>query len=130
MVKLIVVTPQGELVNEDFDSIIAKGDQGEVGILEDRLPIILRITDGYVKADKEKTSICVAISNGILDNNDSVVTVVSEEACLGNNYEEAKEKLEARRKEILSSNKKKKIDFVQAEKDLAKSIKDSKPSQI
>jgi F0F1-type ATP synthase epsilon subunit len=52
MVKLIVVTPKGELVNDDFNIVVAKSDQGEVGILQNRLPIILKITDGFVRGEK------------------------------------------------------------------------------
>ena len=50
MVKLNLVTPKQELINDDFDIIVAKGDLGEVGILENRTQIIIKITDGYVKA--------------------------------------------------------------------------------
>ncbi len=130
MVKLIIVTPKQELINDDFDIIIAKGDLGEVGILENRTPIIIKITDGYVKAENNKGIIFAAISNGILDNSNNIVTVVAEEACIAPSYEEAKEKLEKIREEIRNSNKAKKIDFVEAEKELAKAIKESKASNI
>ena len=76
MVKLILVTPKQELINDDFDIIIAKGDLGEVGILENRTPIIIKITDGYVKAENDKGIIFAAVSNGILDNSNSVVSIV------------------------------------------------------
>ena len=130
MVKLILVTPKQELINDEFDMIVAKGDLGEVGILENRTPIIIKITDGYVKGESDKNTIYAAVSNGILDNSNSVVTVVAEEACIGSTYEEAKEKLEKAREEIRNSNKTKKIDFVEAEKELAKAIKETKASQI
>ena len=130
MVKLILVTPKQELINDEFDMIVAKGDLGEVGILENRTPIIIKITDGYVKGESDKNIIYAAVSNGILDNSNSVVTVVAEEACIGSTYEEAKEKLEKAREEIRNSNKAKKIDFVEAEKELAKAIKETKASQI
>ena len=130
MVKLILVTPKQELINDDFDIVIAKGDLGEVGILENRTPIIIKITDGYVKAENNQETIFAAVSNGILDNSNSIVTVVAEEACIALTYEEAKEKLEKTREEIRNSNKAKKIDFVEAEKELAKAIKESKASKI
>lgn len=129
MVKLIVVTPKGEIINEDFDIVVAKSDQGEVGILQNRLPIILKITDGYVRAEKDKKTACVAISKGVLDNVNSVVTVVAEEAALGESVEEAQTNLQDNRKKISMSNKINKIDLVNAEKELAKSIKESKASQ-
>ncbi len=129
MVKLIVVTPKGELINDTYEMVVAKGDLGEVGILEDRLPIILRITNGFVKGVNDKKTIFAAISNGILDNSNNVVTVVSEEAQLGDTYEDAYNLLIQTRENIKNSNRNKKIDFVEAEKELAKAIKDSKASQ-
>lgn len=130
MVKLILVTPKQELINDEFDIIIAKGDLGEVGILENRTPIIIKITDGYIKGESDKNTIFAAVSNGILDNSNSIVTVVAEEACIAPTYEEAVLKLEQAREEVRKSNKAKKIDFVEAEKELAKAIKETKASQI
>lgn len=130
MVKLIIVTPKGELVNDEFNIVVAKSDQGEVGILQNRLPIILKITDGFVRAEKDKETVCVAISNGILDNVNSVVTVVAEEAWVGETVEDAKAKLIEYRNIMKQSNRINKIDLVNAEKELAKSIKESKASQI
>ena len=114
MVKLIVVTPKGELVNDEFNIVVAKSDQGEVGILQNRLPIILKITDGFVRAEKEKENVCVAISNGILDNVNSVVTVVAEEAWAGETVEDAKAKLIEYRNIMKQSNRINKIDLVNA----------------
>ena len=130
MVKLILVSPKGKLIDDSFEIVVAKGDLGEVGILENRTPIIIKITDGYVKATNDKETIYAAISNGILDNSNSIITVVSEEASLGKTYEEAKNALnEAREKQKLA-NRAKKIDFVEAEKELAKAIKDAKASKL
>ncbi len=129
MLKLILVTPKGELINDEFEMVVAKGDQGEVGILENRLPIILKISNGYVRATKEKETICAVVCNGILDNNNSVVTVVCEEAAIGESLEEASKSLDEAREKVRLSNKQKKIDFVEAEKDLAKAIKESKASK-
>jgi F-type H+-transporting ATPase subunit epsilon len=130
MVKLIVVTPKGELINEDFQIVVAKGDQGEIGILENRLPIIVKISDGYVRAESDKKTVYVYVISGILDNVNSTVTIVAEEATLGDSIENAKANLMQRREDVKAYNRKTKIDSVQAEKDLAKHIKESKASQV
>lgn len=130
MVKLIVVTPKGELINDDFNIVVAKSDQGEVGILQNRLPIILKITDGFVRGEKEKETVCFAISKGVLDNVNNTVTVVAEEACLGETVEEAKNNLQNQRDSLKLNNKLTKIDLMKAEKDLLQNIKESKASQV
>jgi len=129
MLKLIIVTPKGEVINEEFDGITANGDQGEIGILENRLPIIIRISDGFVKAYKEKKTVFACINHGILDNDHNVVTIVCNEACLGETLEEAKANLDKQRELIKSQNKQHNVDFATAEKDLAKAIKESKASE-
>ncbi|MFA6843224.1 MAG: hypothetical protein WCR33_02380 [Bacilli bacterium] len=131
MPKLIVVTPRGELINEDFDIITVKGEQGEIGILNNRLPIIMQISDGFVKATRDKKVKFIAITRGVLDNNDkSIVTVASEEAALGTTYDDALANLNQFKSELKLKNKQKNVDFTKAEKDLAKSIRDSKASEV
>ena len=98
--------------------------------MNDRLPIILKISNGYIKCEKQSGNIYAYVSNGILDNKDNVITVVCEEACLGESIDDALAKLNKQREDRKLSNKEKTFDFVQAEKDLAKSIKESKASKI
>ena len=49
MIKIIVATPKGELLNKEVDSIVVSGDTGQTGILKDRIPFLTKITKGYVK---------------------------------------------------------------------------------
>ena len=56
--------------------------------------------------------------------------VISQDAAISNSYEEAKEIIRKRNEEINKANKQKNVDFVEAEKELFKNIKESKAGHI
>ena len=53
MIKIIVATPKGELINKEVDSIVASGDTGQVGILTNRLPLLMKIASSNIGSISE-----------------------------------------------------------------------------
>ena len=51
MIKIIVATPKGELINKEVESIVVSGDTGQIGILMNRLPLLTKITKGFIKVN-------------------------------------------------------------------------------
>lgn len=48
--KIVIVTPDGELYNEEVSSVIvSSSNNGDYEILKDHLPIVSTIDTGYVK---------------------------------------------------------------------------------
>ena len=88
MIKIIVATPKGELLNKDVDSIVASGDTGQVGILTNRLPLLMKITKGFVKVNSNETQY-VGIVNGVIDFKDNIATVIAQTAAIGTSEEDA-----------------------------------------
>ena len=88
MIKIIVATPKGELLNKDVDSIVASGDTGQVGILTNRLPLLMKITKGFVKVNSNETQY-VGIVNGVIDFQDNIATVIAQTAAIGTSEEDA-----------------------------------------
>ncbi|MCI5939408.1 MAG: hypothetical protein SOU07_05990 [Bacilli bacterium] len=129
MIKIIIATPKGELINEDVDSIVVDGDNGQLGILTNRLPVITKISNGYIKINSSSVRFA-SIVNGVIDFQDNVAMVISQDAAISNSYEEAKEIIRKRNEEINKANKQKNVDFVEAEKELFKNIKESKAGHI
>ena len=72
MIKIIVATPKGELINKEVDSIVASGDTGQVGILTNRLPLLMKITRGFVKVNDNEVQY-VGIVNGVIDFKDNIL---------------------------------------------------------
>lgn len=129
MIKIQIATPKGELVNKEVDSIVVSGDTGQLGILTNRIPVITKITKGYIKINESQESY-VAIINGVLDFKDNVATVIAQTAAVGETAEEAFKEIERNFEEIKRSNKQKTIDFVEAEKELVKNIKEIKAAHL
>ncbi len=129
MINIIIATPYGELVNKKVDSIVVDGDNGQLGILTNRLPVITKITKGFIKINNQEEQF-VAIIDGVLNFTNNEAIVVAQDAALGNDYNSALEAIEKRNQEIIRSNKQKNVDFVEAEKELFKNIKESKAAHI
>lgn len=129
MINIIIATPQGELINKEVDSIIVDGDNGQLGILTNRLPVITKITKGFIKINDQEEQFA-AIINGVLNFKNNEAIVVAQDAALGNDYYNALEVIMKRNQDIIRSNKQKNVDFVEAEKELLKNIKESKAGHI
>jgi F0F1-type ATP synthase epsilon subunit len=129
MIKIIVATPKGELMNKDVDSIVASGDTGQVGILTNRLPLLMKITKGFVKVNSNDVQY-VGIVNGVIDFKDNIATVIAQTAAIGTSEEDAFKIIEENDLLIKKANKQKNVDFVAAEKELLKNIKEMKAAHL
>ena len=129
MIKVIVATPKGELLNKDVESIVISGDTGQLGVLQNRLPLLTKITKGFVKVN-DNNVIYVGIVNGVVDFKDNVATVIAQNAAIGETEEAAHQAIEDNLNSIIKANKQKNVDFVEAEKELIKNIKDMKAAHI
>ena len=129
MIKVIVATPKGELLNKDVESIVISGDTGQLGVLQNRLPLLTKITKGFVKVNDNNVAY-VGIVNGVVDFKDNVATVIAQHAAIGETEEAAHQAIEDNLNSIIKANKQKNVDFVEAEKELIKNIKDMKAAHI
>ena len=123
MIKIIVATPKGELINKDVESIVVSGDTGQIGILMNRLPLLMKITKGFIKVNNSDVAY-IAILSGVIDFKDNIATVIAHSAEIGTSVEDAFRKIEENLEQIRKANKQKNIDFVGAEKELMKNIKE------
>ena len=129
MIKVIVATPKGELLNKDVESIVISGDTGQLGVLQNRLPLLTKITKGFVKVNDNNVAY-VGIVNGVVDFKDNVATVIAQHAAIGETDEAAHQAIEDNLNSIIKANKQKNVDCVEAEKELIKNIKDMKAAHI
>ena len=129
MIKIIVATPKGELLNKDVESIVISGDTGQLGVLANRIPLLTKITKGFVKVN-DINVIYVGIVNGVVDFKDNVATVIAQNAAIAESAEEAHQAIEENLNAIIKANKQKNVDFVEAEKELIKNIKEMKAAHI
>lgn len=130
MIKIVVATPKGEIYNQDVESIVVSGDAGQLGILANRLPLLTKITNGYVKVNENTDYKYIGIVNGVIDFKDNIATVIAQNAAIADSVEEAHNLIKEKLNLINKANKQKNVDFVDAEKELLKNIKEMKAAHI
>ncbi len=128
--KVVVSTHQGILYNEEVQYIVVKNTDGEFAILNNHIPIVSVIKEGYIKLVDEKQTLYVVIINGILEFKNNEANILAQEAQVGEDYDKAKKYLEQIIKDRLNDNRKKNIDYTKTENDLKKNIHASKAGNL
>lgn len=128
--KLSIVTPQGLSYDGEVDYIVVDGDNGQLAILNNHIPIVVSIRDGFVKCVVGSEEIYHIIYGGLLEFNDNVATLIAQETVDGKTLEEAKKSLEEIRKAKKEANRKFSMDFSKMERDLALNLKEIQASKL
>lgn len=129
--KIYVVTPQGELYNEDVDYVVVTSKMnGEFAIMKGHIPIISTIDTGYVKMVRGEKELFTVVINGVVEHQNDIVNVIAQEAHVGMSKDSAMDHLNTVRKERLEENKRRNVDFAKAERELKKNVKDAKAGKL
>jgi F-type H+-transporting ATPase subunit epsilon len=128
--KIIVSTHQGQLVNDEFDYIICKNENGEFAILKNHIPTVSVIGKGIVRLFLNKQVLFLAVENGILEFKNDIVTIVAQGAFIGRSEENVLNNLEKIKNQRLEANRKEQADFLTKEQDLINEIKKAKPGNL
>ncbi len=120
-IHLEIVTPDGSFFNEEIDSIIVRGMEGDLAILKGRTPIVTPLKVCSIRIFQNDTERIAAVTDGYVSSIDDNVTIVTDAAEWPADIdvkraEEAKKKAE----ELLS--KKEGVDFTRAEASLKRAI--------
>jgi F-type H+-transporting ATPase subunit epsilon len=130
MLRISVVSPSGIIFEGEARYIVVSGDNGQLGILKNHVPVVVPITKGFVKVEQEESTTYIVIVSGVLEQSDNIVTVISQEATIGSDYEDANNKLIQMRKNRKTENQKRMMDFVQMETELKKNVRDAGGSKV
>ncbi len=129
--KIIIVTPEGELYNEEVTSVVvSSANNGEYGMLSGHLPIISTIDTGYVKMTFNQLTYYVVVVNGLVQQVHDVITVIAQDAYIGESKESAFENLNQIRKARIDSNRQRNVELAMAENELKKQIKQTGAGNI
>ncbi len=122
--EISIITPEGVLYHEEVTSVvISSANNGEYGMLPGHLPIVSTIDTGYVKMTYQNLVYYVVIVNGLVQQVHDVITVIAQDAYIGDSKESAFHNLEAIRRSRIEENKKRNIELALAENELKKQIK-------
>ena len=128
--RLNVIAPGGVIYDETVDYVaVSSRNNGDFAIMHDHAPLISTIDVGYLKMVKDDNHIFTVIINGVLEHRENMINVIAQEAHVGLNKESALEHLNEVRQERLEENKRRTMDFLKAERELKKSVKEAKASK-
>ncbi len=119
-----VVSAEAEIFSGEAEFVALPGESGELGIYPKHTPLITRIKPGAVrikvagKAEEE----FVFVAGGLLEVQPNGVTVLADTAIRGADLDEAKATEAKRLAEETMQNRDAKIDYAQAQAELASAI--------
>jgi F-type H+-transporting ATPase subunit epsilon len=121
---LEIVTPERKIYSRDVNMVIARGIEGELGILPNHIPLVtpLQIAPLIAKVEGEDDHV-VAVHGGFMEVRKDKVVVLAESAELPEEIDvdraaRARERAEARLRELRNE----KVDYVRAERALQRAI--------
>lgn len=130
MMKFLVSTHQGKLYDEELDYVVVHTSDNEFALMKDHIPLVCVIPFGYIKMVRDSDIFFLAVSNGILEYKNNVITIIAQEAHIGQDEESARKHLEDIRKERLELNRKTSADFTKKEADLLDNIRNAKAGKL
>lgn len=129
--QISVVTPHGELYNEDIDYVVVSSKMnGEFAIMKDHIPIISSIDVGYVKMVRGEKELFTVIINGVVEHQNNSINVIAQEAHVGMSKDSAMDHLNTVREDRLKENKRRNVDFAMAERELKQNVKEVRAGKL
>lgn len=125
-----VLTQQGKTLSDEIDFAVVKSQDGEIGILDNHVPIVVSIKHGHVKLERGSAITYLVLEQAIVEFRDNVLSILALEAQMGQTLEQAKNAFDAMKKEKLEMTKKENVDFSKLEKELKENIMKSKAGQL
>lgn len=122
--RVEVVSAEEEIFSGEAEFVALPGESGELGILPGHTPLITRIRPGAVriKIAGQAEDEFVFVAGGILEVQPDGVTVLADTAIRGADLDEAKAAEAKQLAEEALVNKESKIDYAQAQAELATAI--------
>ncbi len=75
-----VVTPDGPVLEEDFDMISCKAENGELGILPGHIPLVAPLSISAIRLKRESEILRLAVNGGFLEVQPDKVTILAQSA--------------------------------------------------
>jgi F-type H+-transporting ATPase subunit epsilon len=128
--KFIVLTQVGKTYTDEVDYVIIRNEDGELGILNDHIPIVVQMKEGFIKFVQGKNESFLVVEQGVVEFKNNELNILALEAQMGQTLEKAKAAFNLMKKEKMELAKKENIDFSKQERELRENITKSKAGQV
>ncbi len=95
--KLEIVTPDARVFSDEVDMVTLPGEEGEMGIYPQHIPLMAEIAAGELVARKDGQDITLAVGDGFVQITGQRVAILTDMAMRAESIDEAKAE-EARRR--------------------------------
>ena len=100
-----VVTPDGSVLEDDYEMLSCKSENGELGILPGHIPLVAPLTINAVRMKRDNDEDLVAVNGGFLEVRPDKVTILAQSAEKASDIDvERAEKAKDRATQLLESN--------------------------
>lgn len=126
---LEIYSPEGIIFKDTINEALLPTSSGQIGILPHHAPIFTKLEEGEILVKKGKEEIMIGITGGFLQVSNNIVTVLADYAVRAENLELVKVEKAKKEAEEALKEKRGKVDFLLAEKELKKSLLDLKVAE-
>lgn len=117
-----IVTPDGPILEAEYDMVVCEAESGELGILPGHIPLVAPLTIGLVRLKHENSEDRLAINGGLLEVRPESITILAQSAEKADDIDVARaEEARLRANKRLDSDKDN-IDFQRAELALKRAL--------
>ncbi|GIO24718.1 F0F1 ATP synthase subunit epsilon [Oceanobacillus sp. J11TS1] len=117
-----VVTPEGPILEDNFDMVVCKAESGEIGILPKHIPLVSPLQISIARLKKGDDTQLVAISGGFMEVQPDKVTILAQSAETADHIDVLRAKNAKERAEKRLQDNSDTIDRVRAELALKRAI--------
>lgn len=122
-VQVDVVTPERTVLTMDAQIVIAKGVDGEIGVMAGHVPLVTPLEVAPLRVRNENDEKLLAVSGGFLEIRPNKVTILAEIAELAEDIDvERAQEAKVRAEQMIEDSKKNDPDLKQHEYDLQRAI--------
>ncbi|RYG71460.1 F0F1 ATP synthase subunit epsilon [Lentibacillus lipolyticus] len=75
-----VVTPDGPVLEDQFDMVSCKAENGELGVLPGHIPMVAPLSISSVRLKQDDDSVKLAVNGGFLEVRPDKVTILAQSA--------------------------------------------------
>lgn len=117
-----VVTPSGTVLEDDYEMVICKTKDGELGVLPGHIPLVAPLDIGITRLKINDETYKVAVNGGFMEVRPDKVTILAQSAEKASDIDVARAMEAKKRAERRLQQKQENIDFQRAEMALKRAM--------
>ncbi|MFD2761000.1 F0F1 ATP synthase subunit epsilon [Lentibacillus juripiscarius] len=117
-----VVTPDGPVLEDQFEMVSCKAENGELGVLPGHIPMVAPLSISSVRLKQDDDSVGLAVNGGFLEVRPDKVTILAQSAEKPAEIDVQRAEEAKKRAERRLESKQENVDFQRAELALKRAI--------